>query len=270
MNTSLQQLSAVTHYDFLIHWRQRTILLSYIVLTVTCLGVALLSGASGVIGLPEDMRLQASTSSMAILYPVIHIFSIFLLPLVMADTFARDRQYEMRELLIATPMANSVYALGKLFGLFLTITLGTLTLAFALGAVWWLLIHPFDVGVYLNVWLLRIYPVMLLNGGLAVLVAAGQPTRRGAVTFAMAFGILSVFMLGVGMGYETQILDYFNLGRPVMLKSHVLSLGRLIPTAATLYIPLSMNDFLITIGAGALELALAYLLVQRWLNRSET
>jgi hypothetical protein len=75
-----------------------------------------------------------------------------------------------------------------------------------IGGVWWLRIGAYDVGLYLEMWIVGAASLVVLNGGFGVLAAAGQPTRRRAI---LLVAVLPFVFIGSGFA-SGSLLTYAN------------------------------------------------------------
>jgi len=198
---------------------------------------------------------------------------MMLLPIVVADTLPKDRHFGVRELLESLPLTPGTYLAGKVLSVWVSL-LGGVGLAALIGsAIWWSLAGPFTPGIYFEMWFVGVASMALVNSGLALLLAAGQPTNRRAILVGVAFAILSLAFFGPGMilhGTNWNLLNpshpelgmYYMFGWPGAGAGDPLSLRA---TALA-----SRSAALRDIAAGAAEVAVAWVVVWIWLRRRES
>jgi ABC-type transport system involved in multi-copper enzyme maturation permease subunit len=270
MISKTAQLVAVTRSEFRLQWRQHAMLIATVVIFLVCLFMEsqmrstndLLTDAS------YDAKVEFSTVLLASFQSVLHIFAILLIPIIVADSIPKDRQYRVRELLNTYPLSDEVYLAGKILGVWCNVLLCLLVLCVAIGISWWVIVHPFTIGDYVTIWLLGILPVALFNSALSVLIAASQPSRRRAVLLGVAFAIICLFIMGAGMGRTIGTLDVWNPGRPLALKYYLLNFSTK-GTARAVFDLVSLSHLILSIGAAAIELLLTGGLVYWWMRRQE-
>jgi hypothetical protein len=193
------QLLGMTRYEFKMHWRRRALLVTTLALGV-CIGFMILIAGN------DFRQVNLSNSSAAArqiitsgiilsIWAPIGVTLALLLPIMIADTIPLDRQTGVRELLNTLPLAPSTYLLGKLLGACAAVLAGMSILMVVSGLAWWLQVGPYDLGKYLEMWVVGVFSITVMNGGLGVLVAAGQPTRRRAISVVVGVMALFFFVL---------------------------------------------------------------------------
>ena len=193
-----------------------------------------------------------------------------LLPVVVADTLPKDKHLGVRELLESLPLTPGTYLAGKMLSVWVSLLAGVGLAALIGSVVWWGLAGPFSLGIYFEVWSVGVASMALINSGLGVLLAAGQPTNRRAIFVGVAFAILSLALFGPGMilhGTNWNLLNpshpelgmYYFFGWPGAGAGDPLSLRA---TALA-----SRSAALRDIAAGAAEVAVAWIVVWAWLRQ---
>lgn len=277
MASTMTHIGAVLRYEFLIQWRQRVALLTSIALCALCLLLMLMlhdnsrlsqfvaSDAAKTLT-PEQLdeaKQQISTLVLLTLYVALHFFLLLLFPIILADTFPKDKQYGVRELLDTLPLSSTAYLVGKVGGTLCSVLIALALPMLILGVGWWLLVYPYDAGAYLGMWLVALIPIALINTALCVLIASGQPTRRRAILIGIVFAIGCLLFLSFGL--TTNLPDYFSPGRMLPFKYYLMNSSS--SPALYGYEPVSAGQIVLGILAGILEVLFVGVLVQRWMMR---
>jgi ABC-type transport system involved in multi-copper enzyme maturation permease subunit len=268
------QLRAIAGYEFRMHWRRRALLvmiLAFVVLT----GASILI-AGGSLLKPENLdetRYQQVVSAYAIFtaWMPLGVGLALILPVMVADTIPLDRQYGVRDLLDSLPVSRAVYLGGKLAGMWAAVLIGLgMSLAFV-ALAWTLRVGVFDLGSYVEMALVGAAAVAILNGGLGVLLAVGQPTRRRAILVVIGALALFIFVLpaitnnwDLRLSFNGQILNPLRM--PIInryLFNVQAEAGLSIESAALMVPPEMVRD---TILAGLAELAAVWALAWGWLR----
>jgi ABC-type transport system involved in multi-copper enzyme maturation permease subunit len=205
MKLRLWQVWAVIGSELRLHWRRRSLtVLTLAMLAVPLGGALLVRGQLSEIGRSlaavsgAAAEVAAHQVTVAIVFSTwapVYIVLALLLPPVLADSIPRDRQEGISELLDSLPLTPGAYLLGKVLGAWVTALAGLGIVAVVASGVWLVAIGLFDPLPYLEMWLVGAAGLALANGGLAVLLAAGQPTRRRAVLVGAALSILTLYTL---------------------------------------------------------------------------
>jgi hypothetical protein len=58
------------------------------------------------------------------------------------------------------------------------------------GLIWWFVIGPFEVSLFLEVWFIGVAMLILINSGSSMLLAAGQSTSHRAIVIAGGYVLL--------------------------------------------------------------------------------
>jgi hypothetical protein len=124
----------------------------------------------------------------------------------------------------------------------------------ASAVLWWLRAGSLDLGLYLDMWLIGGLSLVIINGGLGILLPAGQATRRRAILLMVGLSILA--FITSGLDGEPNILS--PLRGPVIL-------FYMDPTGW------AMRDrFFATIGIGIIQLAVVALGLWAWMRWRDT
>ncbi len=224
MTRTLAQLGGMIRYEMILQWRQRMltgVLLSLISLPLIMYVLFGQSNAAEVQrtwitsgGIPTEAALN-TTTRYAIMYAAMSIYLIALLvfPIVAADVIARDRNYGVRELLDGLPVKTGAYLAGKLLGWWVAAGSGLLVAMVLVGAELWVLIGPYHLDQFAAMWLAFGWGIGLVNSGLCLLLASGQPTRRRAIVVAVVFAALCLFANISLIGRADPLWNFISPGR---------------------------------------------------------
>ena len=193
---------AIARYEFKLLWRQRIIPILVLVLAALPLifGFFIRSELSGGTGFfaeinPEgagDISQSVTATVQWFSWAAIYLILTIMAPLVMSAQIPRDRQLGVRDLLDGLPLPPGVYLNGKLLGAW-TALFASLLGAMGVALVGWRLqLGAVHIPSVVSLWLVGGSAVIVLNTGLAVLLAAGQPTRRRAYLVSGLFNFVTL------------------------------------------------------------------------------
>lgn len=207
MQTSFAQLRGMIWYEFRMHWRRRTLaVLLLAFMAITIVSVLILSSSLNQMGVTADETFRPYISAYAVLaaWMPLSVGLALVLPVMVADTIPLDRQYHVRDLLDSLPVPRAVYLAGKLFGLW-AVLLASLAAALTITALIWLVsVGAFDARAYIEMAVVGAVSLALMNGGLGMLAAVGQPSRRRAI-------VLLVILLAVVLLALPTFMDNWDL-----------------------------------------------------------
>ncbi len=271
MASTFVHAGAVLRYEFLIQWRQRVALIASFGLCFMCVllmfelrnSLSLFAEKTLTPQQLSEVNRQLSTVAVLTLYTLLHIFSLLVFPIILADTFPKDKQYGVRELIDTLPLSSASYLIGKVSASVCSVLIALGLPMIVLGVGWWLIVYPFDVGAYLGMWIVALIPTALINTALCVLIASGQPTRRRAILIGIVFAFGCLLFLSFGP--KTTLPDYFNPGRMLPFKYYLMYAS----STPVLYGYEDVNVWHIGLGilGGIAEVLIAGVLVQRWMTR---
>jgi len=294
--SGLRQLAAMIHFEFLLQWRRRGMTSVIVGLVATPLFVAALTrsqlAASGAASLePESSTFQMALAQMQFgAWMGSALVLTLLLPILVADTVPRDRQWGIRELLNSLPITSSTYLGGKLLSLWASLLVGLGAAGVVTALVWRLVIGPYDLSIFLRLWLVGVVPLALINSGLSMLLAAGQPTTRRAILIGVAFVLVCIVGQAVGLslfadrvvlsvrenvqpGYSVGDLLWSAMdpGRIALSLYFVIvqpgnALGVPSNLVQAVRNTVSFDKVWLSIGGGAVQLALIWLVVLWWMR----
>ena len=271
-DTLFTQLSAMVRYEFLMYWRRRTfvaVLLPFLALSLLfawSLRDVLIENQSTWLtaGMSlQQIREQLSIVMLPAIWPVLQVFLVIIFPVVVAEAIPRDRHLGVRDLLDATPLSIGTYLTGKVLSTFITLLVSTTVILILVACAWWVLVGPFDLGMYLGMWTVGVVPLTLFNSSLAILLAVGQPNRKQGAVVGITLAVVTILMLFGGLiGKTTSILDYFNVGHNLFFKYYLLNKG-----AESLHMmPVTGTDIAFTLVGGFVEVLAAGMIAWWWLR----
>ena len=268
------QLLGMVRYEFKMHWRRRTLavlLLAFMSITIVSLLIFL--GSVQQFGSRAEAAFTPYVSAYAVLaaWMPLSVGLALVLPVMVADTIPLDRQYGVRALLDSLPLPRAVYLAGKLFGLWAALLIslfGTLAIT---ALVWRVSVGAFDARPYLEMGVVGAGALALMNGGLGLLAAVGQPSRRRAIVLLIA--LLAVFLLALPtfmdnwdlrQTYNSQILNPIRM--PIINRYFFgiqIEAGLSVENPVLNPAPELVRD---TVLAGFAQVALVWLLAWAWLR----
>jgi len=257
----MSRIAGIARYEFLMHWRRRALrVVALTLLLCASAGALIVSADPNIAPLLGAAPVRDGSDVLITLgtLPVVLMLVIFVFPIVIGDSVLIDVQGGTTELLDSTPITVSGYLAGKLLGVW---TAG-LTAAFAVmvvtGGLWALTLGAYFIGLYLEIWIVAA-AIIALNGGLALLIGATQPTRGRAAV--LLFG---VFALSIVLGTGS-----LTAPTPLML----ISPARLPVVNAYMIDPVGANGLRLVsanvapaFAAGIVELGVAFAAVWVWMR----
>lgn len=265
----IAQILGMASYEFRMHWRRRTLQVATLSLIGLNLVVLLVLGNSMEQYLAQFGTLDPNTPHNVVpfLWVTIYFVILVLFGPLMAEVIPLDHHLGVRELLDSLPLNRETYLAGKLLGMFLALLSGIAVSAIVLGTVAWLVFGGFEIAPYIQMWLVGVIPLVLLNPGLSLLLAAGQPTRRRAAAIGGGFAILSLSFFVASIravldGNTNALLDSINPARPAILRyfmpaaSNGATLSMLSSSAS--------GDVVLAVVAGLAELLIAAAIIWYW------
>ena len=158
---SLTQLGAMIRYEFLLQWRRTALpaLIAGLIIT-PIIGAFIAQGdfqgyktavANGTLA-PDIARAEITAAMILVMWLGSVLMAMIMIPLLVADTIPKDRQVGVRELLDSLPLSPGLYLTGKLLSLWLSLLVSLGAAAAISGLVWWLMIGPFEVITFLELW----------------------------------------------------------------------------------------------------------------------
>jgi hypothetical protein len=272
-----RQLGGMVGYELRMQWRRRGLLAVTIVLAAALLLVQVWCAqlTRRVVdelevpldSVPDEAFLGQATLGLYYGWPVALLLMTLAVPPVVADTIPRDRQVAVRELLDSLPLDRGTYLAGKLLGAWAGVTAGLVGVALFTGLTAWLLFGPFYLDAYLALWAVGVGPLALFTSGMSILLASGQPTRRRAVLVSIGFAVCCVAMLLTTTG---TVRDAISLARPsvflALQSRYVPTLRAFVEMGLYGYPPAQIS---LTVGGGALQVALAWLGAWAWMHWKE-
>jgi len=270
MNTKtiLSQLAGMAQYEMRMHWRGRgmkVLVISLLVmnglfaLVFSSLGDNIVSTFPQLAAMSVNDRATFEVKLNTIMlmwgsWGTMGISMLMIAPIAIADAIPRDRTSRITELMDSLPLSTPTYFSGKVLG-----TWVSLIIVIAIGMIlsvpmWLLLMGPFDPLIYTWMGIGQVI-LMVMNCGLTVLIASGQPGSIRAMLIAFAVIILlPILMLSFDRGSIIQLasplrwhiyLYYLYIGYPD------------IPMAGTIDIDRNLG-YVLTVLFGLIELAVVF------------
>ncbi len=268
------QLGGLIRYEMRWQWRQR--MLPGVILSLSALPLIMyaLFGQNNAAeiqrtwittgGIATEAALTVTTRY-AVMYGAMALYVVMLLvlPVVSADVVAKDRHFGVRELVDGLPLTTGTYLTGKLLGWWVAAGSGLLLSMIVVGAAMWVLIGPYHIAQFAGTWLAFGWGIGLINSGLSLLLAAGQPTRRRAIIIGVVFAALCLFANISLIGQSDPLWNFLSPGRHAISIHFMLEAWRdqvmtqIAPTA----------DVLWALLGGAIEIAVVWTIVWAWMRR---
>lgn len=259
MSVRLAQILAIMRYELKMIWRGRTLIVLLLSLLALCIINALVvSNARSSLGLLADgSGSDTAGLGMAVVFlswSPLGITLALIVPIMFADLIPKDTQLGTRELLDTLPLSPGTYLAGKLAGVWLSLILGISAVMVITGGVWWATLGAYDLGPYLKMAIFGAWVLIVINTGMAVLLTAGQPGRRRAVSLMLLVFIgIPVFTAAGSMSNPDQLIWMLGPIRPAVLNYF-------------LKLDITEAQLLLTIGIGLLEVFITWLVVREWLK----
>ena len=223
---------------------------------------------------PDAVRQRVITAMMPGLWMGVILTATLLAPVLSAEALPRDRQVGMDEILDSLPLSQGAYLTGKLFSLWVNL-LGCLIIVMLVnGLAWRLAVGPFDLRLYLQVWLTAALPLLLINASSGLLLAAGQPTTRRALLVGSAYSLLC--LLGTTFVFSPQrgVWQIINPARPALMMYYLIGWSdNLLPPAIAsrgaqiIHIITNLQEAHLSLLAGALQVLILSIIVYFQLKR---
>jgi ABC-type transport system involved in multi-copper enzyme maturation permease subunit len=268
------QLSGLIRYEMVLQWRQRMltgVLLSLIALPLI---MYVLFGQNNAAEVQRTWTIAGSitteaalnvTTRYAIMYAAmsIYLIALLVLPVVSADVIARDRQLGVREVLEGLPVTPGTYLAGKLLGWWAAAGSGLLVAMVIVGVGLWVLIGPYHLDQFAGMWIAFGWGIGLVNSGLSLLIASGQPTRHRAIIIAVVFAALCLFANISLIGQSGALWNALSPGR------HAISIHFIMEAwSDQITVQVSpTSDVIWSLIGGVIEVAVVWLVVWTWMRR---
>lgn len=286
LHSLFAQLAAMIRYEFLLSWRRAALPVLVVGLMTTPLLGAFIARddfrgyrralAAGTLSL-EVAKAEITGQLVLVSWLGTSLIAVIMVPLVVADTIPKDRQLGVRELLDTLPLSPGAYLAGKLLSLWFGLLIGLSLAALVAGVVWWLMIGPFEVAKYLDLWFVGMLGLTFINAGTSMLLAAGQPNRRRATLVGSAYAMLCLAGLGLAFLSRAGWWRWLNPARPSVMLYYLLAISGTIEgnddltRAALEFVQqiASRGEMLRSLTAGLVQLGLVWLVVWQWLKGRE-
>lgn len=268
-------VTIIIRNEFRLQWRRRATLVIVLSTTVFPIFTALIirNGSedmldalvAGGVFTANEAQLRLAMSVISFSFAPLYTVLLLLVPPVVADIIPKDRQSGVSELFNSAPLSQAAYLLGKLLGMWLSLLYGMGLNLLITVIAWRVLLGIVVLGPMLEVWFFAAGTVLLLNGGLAVLLAAPLPDRRLAILIGVVVAIFSLVSLGTDLPHN--LAFYFNLSRPAYLDYYAFR-GLTETGILPIVVETTLRDIWLTLLAGLAQLLVVGLVAWRWLVRS--
>lgn len=280
----LTQLAAMIRYEFLLQWRRVALPALVVGLIITPVLGAFIAQenfrgyraalATGTLSL-EVAKAEITAEMMPMMWVGISLIVVMMIPLAVADTVPKDQQTGVRELLDTLPLSPGTYLAGKLLSLWLSLLVSIGLAAFIAGAVWRLMVGPFQMDIFLDLWFVGAVLLALINAGTSMLLGAGQPTNRRAILVGGAYVLICLAGMGFVFSTAAGWWRFFNPARPAVMLYYALGYPDAVKgnddliRAAFEFVQqvASREDVLRSLGAGLVQVGVVWLIVWLWLKR---
>lgn len=269
MGNVIAQIGVITRYEIKLNWRRRSLLVITLAMLVLPVGLGLLMGNSLAGTVVGDTELEIATAVVPTTWFGIYIVLVLMLPVIVSDTIPKDEQYNVRDLLFSMPMTTGTYLLGKFTGACISAFVSVGIVALVSGIVWRIILGAFDLPIVIEMWVLGALPLVFMNSGLTVLLAAAAKTRRAAIGVGVGFVTVCMFLLttalgGMAFGGTPDLLFNMSPARP----AYFWRFGRLFEGlgGSELQNPVTANDVWMTLLFGAAQVVIAGLVMWLWLR----
>jgi hypothetical protein len=273
--SQFRQLVGLTAYEVRLQWRRKALLVIAIAILVTVglfmivVGGDLTSVSGGkfnpnyaTMTPAQAQQIRGFLVVFATWAPVAGVL-IAILPFILADTIPLDRQHRVSELLDTLPRSTAIYLGSKVLGAWIASLSYLFAIAVILGIGWRLRIGPYDVFAWLDMWLIGALPLVIVNGGVGVLIAAGQPDRRRAI------GVMILVLIAASAltaAISSPLASYLSPLRLPIFNYYLTTAmtGTFKPAEVSTLSGLTSTAFTATIIAGLGEVAALWLIAWAW------
>ena len=205
----LSQVGGIAYYEFRMLWRERGLL----VITLAVVAMVLLASL-----IASTEIVGQSTSSLEILlqgqlniaqlvvfmtWSPVGATLALIAPVFMADIIPKDQQIGVRELLDTLPISRGIYLVGKLLGAWLALFSSLAIVVIVVPIFWFLRVGAFDLRPYLEMWLFGGVSLVVINTGISIFLAAGQPSRRRAIILIVLIVVAFLFVGNLNLEKDT-------------------------------------------------------------------
>jgi ABC-type transport system involved in multi-copper enzyme maturation permease subunit len=271
----ISQIIGMAVYEFRMHWRRRTLQVATLSLIGLSLIIMLVLGSSMEQYLQQfgNMDPNAPLNIVPFFWIPIYFVILVLYGPMMSEVIPLDHNVGVRELLESLPLKHETYLAGKLLGMLLALLSGLVIAALVVGAAAWVVFGGFEIAPYVQMWLVGVFPLVLLNPGLSLLLAAGQPTRRRAAAIGGGLAIICMALFATSTmnilnGESNALLDSMNPARPAILRYFLpaASNGAMVSTVSSS----AGGEVALAVVVGLLELLVAGAVIWWWLRWRES
>lgn len=219
MKQTLAQSLAIARYEFLMLWRQRAapvLTLSLIALPVFF--AFFVYGETARDSLPlldqmtpaqrQEYAIVVTASLQFFTWAATYLILIALTPIMMSELIPKDRQYGVREILDGLPLGPGTYLNGKILGALAVTLSGIVGALIIVLLVWQIMFRSIYLPMILSAWLGGGSALLFLNTSTAILLAAGQPTRKRAFAIGAVFAFACLVFMTAAVASHSGTIDY--------------------------------------------------------------
>lgn len=259
----LVQMGTMMRYEFRMHWRRRMLFAFVSTLIMLNLIMILIARDSLVNGMNLLRTYSDHPDIVPLFWTGLYFVTVAFLGALTCDSIAIDRQIGVRELLDTLPLQTRIYLIGKVAGVIAGVVSCLLIAMMVIGVGAYLILGAYDLGKFIEMWLIGALPIALMNPTLSLLLAAGQSTRRRAAIIGGLFAFVCIWSLGSNLnpydGFSTNLLVGLNPARPAILRYFFVS-----------EMPMALStDVAWAIIIGVMEVLVVGVIVWAWMRWRE-
>ncbi len=152
---------------------------------------------------------------------IMNVFSVFVVPSFIANSFLKDVDYKFDGILFATPISKADYLFGRFFGSFAAMMVALLgsPLGMLIGTFWYSVdpetLAPTNLSDYIYVYGALVIPTMLAIS--AIMYALAVATRSIMFTYLAAMGLLILYFTGQSLLSAPEYRDITALLDPFLI-----------------------------------------------------
>jgi hypothetical protein len=280
MSIYSSQLGGMVWYELVRHWRRRGLPVAVLLWLLVTLWANHLLGSPTSFVTPAVASMAAAqqiTNTIRVLFATSSISVILVvltLGVMVAETIPLDRQLGVREWHNALPLSPTVYLGGKLLGVWTAALLGLVVVFLLSIPLLRLMFGPFDVAVFVKLWLLALTPAAFIVSGISTLLASLFASRRWAMFLGVVVAMSCYLYLVPGF------TNYMQELYVTYLQSQITEMARLLCPAEPTNCPAAQvgdvglafetgTTLAQTLGWGVLATAVSWLVAwgrQQWME----
>ena len=212
MNSIGPDLAGSSYYEFRMLWRERGLLVITLAVVAMVLLASIIASTDEAVGAESTTPLELSCCEGRFNIAQLIVFMTWspvgatlalIAPVFMADIIPKDQQIGVRELLDALPISRGIYLVGKLLGAWLALFSSLAIVVIVVPIFWFLRVGPFDLLPYLEMWLFGGVSLVVINTGISIFLAAGQPNRHRAIILIVLIVAAFLFVGNLDLEKDT-------------------------------------------------------------------